>query len=252
MLTHQQLQRIAHREHISLQAQERDYIQNLLLALVYGRSQSLIFKGGTALRVVHHGGRYSEDLDFNAPAGLADAQQLWLQVVKDLEHYGVVGELREAWPGEETYSFDLSYRGPLYDGRDRTKGKVRVDLNLRRESVDSERELISPEYDDVRPFVITVLTPEHLLAEKVRALLVRAKPRDVYDIGLMRAKNWQINWELVGRKLALYDLQFSPAALEAAMNRVAPNWERDLRPLLAQPIAFEDARRAVEAYLSQA
>ena len=33
MLTRQQLQRLAQREHIGLQAQERDYLQHLLLAL---------------------------------------------------------------------------------------------------------------------------------------------------------------------------------------------------------------------------
>ena len=65
MLTRQQLQRMAQRERIGLHAQERDYLQHVLLALVYARTQTLIFKGGTALRIVHRGGRYSEDLDFS-------------------------------------------------------------------------------------------------------------------------------------------------------------------------------------------
>jgi predicted nucleotidyltransferase component of viral defense system len=251
MLTRQQLQRIAQRDRIGLQAQERDFLQHLLLALVYARTQSLIFKGGTALRIVHRGGRYSEDLDFNAPTSLADAQRLWTDVVNDLERYGIAAELREAWQSEESCSFEVSYRGPLYDGRDRTTGKVRVDLSLRREAVDTVRELVSPEYDDLRPFVATVLTPGHLLAEKVRALLVHGKPRDAYDLWLMRGKGWQVDWQLVERKLALYDLRFSPAVLEAALARVARDWERDLSPLLSQPVAFEDVRRTVEAYLGK-
>lgn len=249
MLTRQQLQRIAQRERIGLQAQERDYLQHLLLALVYARTQAVVFKGGTALRIVHHGGRYSEDLDFNASGSAAEAQKLWAEVVADLERYGIAAEVREAWPGQEGYSFDVSYRGPLFDGRDRTKGKVRVDLSLRSEAVETQRELVSPEYDDVRPFVVIILTPEHLLAEKVRALLVRGKPRDVYDLWLMRGKGWRVDWRLVDRKLALYDLKFSPDLVQAALNRVARDWERDLRPLLPQLVAFEDARRAVQAYL---
>ena len=252
MLTRQQLQRIAQHEHVSLQAQERDYLQHLLLALVYARIQAPVFKGGTALRIVHRGGRYSEDLDFNTLGSAAEAQKFWAGVVADLERYGIVAEMRQVWQGEAGYSFDVSYRGPLYDGRDRTKGKVRVDLSLRGEAVESQRELVSPEYDDVRPFVLTVLTPPHLLAEKVRALLVRGKPRDVYDLWLMRGKGWQIDWPLVERKLALYDLRFSPDLLESALTRVARDWERDLRPLLPQLVAFEDARRAVEAYLHSA
>ncbi len=250
MLTRQQLQRLAQRERIGLQAQERDYLQHLLLSLLYARSQSLVFKGGTALRIVYRGQRYSEDLDFNAPDGLAEAQQLWNGVVADLARYGVEAEIRESWGGEHGYSFDVSYRGPLYDGRDRTKGKVRVDLNLRSESVATQRQLVSPEYDDLRPFVLTALAPAHLLAEKVRALLVRGKPRDLYDVWLMQSKGWRVDWELVDQKLGLYEQRFSSSLLQVALDRIAPDWERDLRPLLPQLAPFEDARRVVEEYLN--
>jgi len=40
-------------------------------------------------------------------------------------------------------------------------------------------------YDDLRPFVVSVLALQYLMAEKIRALLVRGKPRDVYDIWLL-------------------------------------------------------------------
>jgi len=83
------------------------------------------------------------------------------------------------------YSFDISFRGPLYDGRDRSKGKVRVAVNQRSEEVETDRELVNSPYDDVRPFVVTALALEHLLAEKLRALLVRGKPRDLYDVWLL-------------------------------------------------------------------
>ena len=68
MLTRTQIQRLAQRNHIGMQAQERDYLQHLLLMLLYSRSQVLIFKGGTALRLVYGGGRYSEDIDFSVLA----------------------------------------------------------------------------------------------------------------------------------------------------------------------------------------
>ena len=249
MLTRQQLQRLAQRERIGLPAQERDYLQHLLLALVYARSQTLVFKGGTALRIVYRGPRYSEDLDFNTPNGLAEAQQIWRDVVGELERYGIEAEIREAWAGEAGYSFDVSYHGPLYDSRDRTKGKVRVDLNLRDESVEVQRQLISPEYDDVRPFVITALAPAHLLAEKVRALLVRGKPRDLYDLWLIQSKGWPVDWGLVDQELSLYAQLFSLDRLQAALDRIAPDWERDLRPLLPQLPAFDDARRSMADYL---
>ena len=87
---------------------------------------------------------------------------------------------RSSWQTGVGYSVDLSYRGPLYDGRDRTKGKVRLDANLRPEAIDTQPVLISSEYDDIRPFVLSVISREHFMAEKVGALVVRGKPRDLY------------------------------------------------------------------------
>lgn len=81
MLTKQQLQRIAQRHAIGLQAQERDYVQHLFLSALYAHSQALLFKGGTALRVLHRSPRYSEDLDFNATFDLASTQTLFQQAI---------------------------------------------------------------------------------------------------------------------------------------------------------------------------
>ena len=182
MLTRAQIQRLAQRHRIGMQVQERDYLQHLLLSLLYTRSQALIFKGGTALRLVYHDNRYSEDLDFNGP-----------------------------------------------------------------------NDVDSSEYDDVRPFVVTVLTPEHVLAEKVRALLMRSKPRDLYDIWLLLNQGVAPDRALITRKLELYETAFSPQAVEEAVARVRADWERDLRPLLAQFVTYEDVvtdvlERLVEPY----
>jgi hypothetical protein len=73
--------------------------------------------------------------------------------------FGVAADLRNEWEGETGYSLDLSYQGPLFDGRDRSKGKVRVDISRRLEPMETRRELVASEYDDVLPFVVTVLTP---------------------------------------------------------------------------------------------
>jgi len=248
MLTKAQIQRLAQRNGVGMQVQERDYLQHLILWLLYSRGQELVFKGGTALRMVYGGNRYSGDLDFNGPGFLA-LETLWQDVVVGLGDFGVVAEVRNAWVSDVGYSFDVSFQGPLYDGRDRSKGKVRVDINQRPETVETRRELVSSAYDDVRPFVVTVLTPEHLMAEKVRALLVRGKPRDLYDLWLLLRQGVQADRALIERKLALYDMAWRPDALEEALGRVRADWERDLRPLLPQFIPFEMAREGVAALL---
>jgi len=130
MLTKAQIQRLAQRNGVGMQVQERDYVQHLILRLLYSRSQALIFKGGTALRLVYGGSRYSEDLDFNGPDNVAMLQSLWKKIVAGLGDFGVVAEMRNDWVSDVGYSFDVSFQGPLHNGRDRSQGKVRVDVNL--------------------------------------------------------------------------------------------------------------------------
>jgi predicted nucleotidyltransferase component of viral defense system len=239
MLTRDQIQRLAQRHAISAQAQERDYLQHVLLFLLYTRTQELVFKGGTALRIAYRGNRYSEDLDFNGAADQAANREIWLGVVEALGNFGMAGELRSEWTSPVGYSFGVSYRGPLYDGRDRSKGKIRVDINLRPEVVETQAVLARAEYDDVRPFVLTVLTAEHILAEKMRALLMRAKPRDAYDIWLLSSQGVRAAPELVQSKLQVLERAYSRQDLEAALEQARGAWERDLRPLLAQFVAWE-------------
>ncbi|MFH2102380.1 MAG: nucleotidyl transferase AbiEii/AbiGii toxin family protein [Chloroflexota bacterium] len=173
----------------------------------------LAVKGGTALRVVYHRNRYSEDLDFNGPADVEALNRLWQAVLDGLGDFGIAAELRAAWQSEAGYSFNVSYRGPLFDGRDRTKGKVRVDINLRQERVETRRELVSSEYDDIRLFVVSVLSPEHLLAEKLyeiestRSALEAAYPKRRlignaicvrFSLNIFDGKRWRKNCRALG------------------------------------------------------
>jgi predicted nucleotidyltransferase component of viral defense system len=250
MLTRAQIQRMAQRNGVGMQVQERDYIQHLVLWLLYSRSQALAFKGGTALRIVYGGNRYSEDLDFNGPEDVARVRSLWDQVVSGLEDFGVVAESRNAWTSEVGHSFDISFRGPLYDGRDHSKGKVRVDVNRRPEPVETHRELVTADYADVRPFVVTALTSAHLMAEKIRALLMRGKARDLYDIWLLLRQGIEPDRGLIEQKLSFYEIAWSDERLSEALGQVGVEWERDLRHLLPQMIPFALARQEIVTRLT--
>ena len=249
MLTKSQIQRIAQRNGVGMQVQERDYLQHLILWLLYRRRQTLVFKGGTALRLIYGGNRYSEALDFNDPDDTSELTALWQDVVGGLEDFGIIAETRNAWNSEVGYSFDVSSQGPLHDGRDRSKGKVRVDINQREEEVATHRELVSSPYDDVRPFVVTALALDHILAEKLRALLVRGQPRDLYDIWLLLSQGVEPDLALIERKLAFYDRDWERDALTEAIESLRGEWERDLRALLPQFVPYEVARERVEALL---
>ena len=252
MLTRSQIQRAAQKSGVGVQVQERDYLQHLLLWLLYSRGQTLVFGGGTALRMVYGSNRYSEDLDFYGPEGALPIGELrlgWQTVVRGLEDFGILAEIVNERASTEGYGFHVSFRGPLYDGRDRSEGAVRVDANRRPEKVEARRELVTSEYDDVRPFVVTVLTPEQLMAEKIRAVMVRGRPRDLYDLWLMLGLGVRPEHQLIERKLALYGIDWHLRRLVDALDLVEIGWERDLRHLLPQYVPHKVARDGVVAWL---
>jgi predicted nucleotidyltransferase component of viral defense system len=249
MLTLAQLRRIAQRNRIGLQPQERDYIQHLFLYLLYSAPRrddvGLHFKGGTALRIVYSSPRFSEDMDFNSDLTLDETRTRLQTVVEELSGFGAQGILRNERQSPQGVGFELSYQGPLFDGRAGTKGKVRVDVSLRREQVELEHPLITPEYDDVEPFILSTLAREHLFAEKARALFVRAKPRDLYDLWFLLNKGIRANRALINAKLSLYELTFDLANLEKATHAVQTEWERDLKPLLGSVPEFREVQAVV-------
>ena len=66
MATIEELNKNAVKNQMQPQYIYREYCQNIFLSFLYQqkKSKQLLFKGGTALRIVYNSPRYSEDLDF--------------------------------------------------------------------------------------------------------------------------------------------------------------------------------------------
>ncbi|MGM0405661.1 MAG: nucleotidyl transferase AbiEii/AbiGii toxin family protein [Thermoplasmatota archaeon] len=88
-------------------------------------------------------------------------------------------------------------------------------------------------------FLVTVLTLEHITAEKIRALIIRKKARDLYDLWVLLEKGIEIEKKLLDKKLGLYDRGFESTELEEAIKDVEGGWERDLRTLLPSIPEYE-------------
>ena len=246
MLARSELAAIARREGVPLGVVERDYVQHLFLRHV--ARAPLAFKGGTCLRIAQGSPRYSEDLDFNAEAG-ADAVLSRLREGADrLADYGIRAEIarRRAAGVEAT----VRYEGPLFDGRPQSRGSVRVDVSLRGERVEVE-EVFVPRtpYADVPQLVVRALTRGHMLAEKVRAVLVRGTARDLFDVHFLLARGATCGRALLDEKMRLYRRRYSHRALEDGMRKAARGWARDLEPLLGQVPPLGGIEEAVRSGL---
>jgi len=249
MLTRAQLAKVAHQNHVGLGVQERDYIQHLFLFLLYTKTQNLIFKGGTALRVAYNLARYSEDLDFNSSLSAAKVEKFILETANKLIDFGVETEFRRVKVfkenGERGITGDVSYEGPLFTGKSVSKGKVRIDVSLRGEEGETNRVVVTSKYDDVSQFVLTVLTVDEIFAEKVRALVTRSKPRDLYDVWVLLGSGVKINYSLINKKLKLYEKSFDSNEFRVKVESSKKEWERDLRGLLPQVAPFSEVKKSV-------
>jgi len=74
--------------------------------------------------------------------------------------------------------------------------------------------------------LISHLGPEEILAEKIRALLVRGKGRDLFDCWFLLGKGIKINPLLLRKKMGEINQKFTKKLLE---KRIAEYSSRDLR-----------------------
>jgi predicted nucleotidyltransferase component of viral defense system len=162
----------------------REYFQHLFLSNLYKieGSQNIMFKGGTALRIIYGSPRFSEDLDFsafNTPLYQVKnfVEDLFTKVLVEIERIGIKVELGpKPGPTKEGYYGDASFK--IYDYLPAT-----VSINV---SARNERK-ITPEIEtipnDFAPtYNVYRLPQEFLIEEKIDALLERKKTRDFYDI----------------------------------------------------------------------
>lgn len=245
MLTRKQIEKIALKNRVPLFTQERDYVQSVFLSLLYSKTTGLIFKGGTCLRIAYSSPRYSEDMDFNSNLGEDEAYNTLETAVKELEYFGIRAQIRNKRMSRSGFGFALSYMGPLYEGRDITKGMVRIDVSLRGETVLEERVMVRSEYDDVKMFVISAASLDHIFAEKVRALLVRGMARDLYDLWFLLERGVKPDIELINSKLAIYDKSYSSEEIGERIAQLEKTWSKDLMPLLGVVVPYEVAAKRV-------
>jgi predicted nucleotidyltransferase component of viral defense system len=130
-------------------------------------------------------------------------------------------------------TFKLKINGPLYDGTERSKSILRIEIS-KREKVLLEPKLkeIIPIYPDLHPYTILTMQLKEILAEKIRAIIVRTKARDVYDLWFLLRKNVKIDEKLINKKLSFYKKTFRREDLKSNIKSIGRIWERELKPLV--------------------
>jgi predicted nucleotidyltransferase component of viral defense system len=244
---------------------EKDYVLGWLLAGLGAHEETRtrwIFKGGTCIKKCYFETyRFSEDLDFSllpearyteddiraavdAATRLA-SESSGIAFPRDL----VEVRTRRNKQGEMTFQVRVSYRGPLAFP---ILPRVLLDLTRHEPVLDTPtaRGPFHP-YPDALPDGGVVLTYSfhELLAEKMRALYERIRPRDLYDVIYLLenradALDFRLLHELFRKKCAVKELEIptvrSVVGTVLAADELRSEWANMLAHQLPQLPALDD------------
>jgi len=209
---HGRLQEARKRLGIPWEILERDYLLSWILAgltQVESLKNTLVFKGGTALKKCYFGDyRFSEDLDFSGtqdvPTGRAMEQAIndaCIAATKLLDQYvpvEIVSERyteKEPHPGDQE-AFVIRARFPWHrQPQTRVMIETTLDETLLRPV--SRRKVIH-EYGETFESDIPVYSLEEIVAEKLRALLQHAKKLEERGWSRSRARDYYDVWRVLG------------------------------------------------------
>lgn len=203
MITKDEIQIIAAEKQLQPEIIEKDYVLGWILAGINNHSKTKdtwIFKGGTCLKKCYFETyRFSEDLDFTYKhAGYLPTESELIDVAKEISYWvydnsgieipetGISFEIVPNKRGSHTVQGKLSYRGALRPGvRVTSLPRIKIDLTLDEPLILSAvtRE-VEHQYTDKPAGGIKIATYacEEIFAEKIRALIQRLRPRDLYDV----------------------------------------------------------------------
>lgn len=162
----------------------REYCQHLFLGAFYRESGSerVMFKGGTALRIVYGSPRFSEDLDFSAVrTSVREIEDCVASAAGELERNAIPVSLSESKRTSGGYLAILTT--PVHD----LPVRIQVEVSLRRRNdLKGQGVLVTPEL--LPAYTLTQLPERLLVQEKLEALMTRRKPRDYFDLYFMLRK----------------------------------------------------------------
>ena len=232
MMLRRELEEAAVAKGLPLRNAEKDYLLDTCLLVLSRYGKTLVFKGGTALYKFHGLNRFSEDLDHVLDKRRFDPEELRDRIMRAAQSLGIgsVPGRFERYPRE--VNMDFQFRGPLYDGRRESLVRVALNLSLRERPASAEALFYSSPYREIPAFEIHVMSAPEMLAEKVRAVMTRNKPRDVYDIWFLTRKGIVPGRAMVDKKLRIYGLKYTPAGFLSAIEEKRGIWAKDLRGLL--------------------
>lgn len=212
MMTEEQTADLARRFGMDRFTVYREYLQLVFLSILYRMpgSERIYFKGGTAIHLFFHSPRFSEDLDFSTPDTVKHIVALAQKIEREIHGEFPRSSLHPLYQGKATVRFRLrcvlrEFKYPFI---------IRLDFNrgpLLKPAV------ISPlvtEFPITFFPVVSHVSSEEIMAEKLRAIITRGKGRDFFDLWYLLEKGIAVDEKLVTKKLRDTGRKYSARGFE--------------------------------------
>lgn len=188
MLSIKNLEKYTNQFQTSIDNIVREYCQHLFLSYLYQEpgSEKLLFKGGTALRIVFGSPRFSEDLDFTGfNIRHHEIEKIITDTLSNLEKSGIVIDI------EESKKTSGGYLAIIIFKTEENISKIQIEISLRNnKQMAGTRAIIQNDF--IPAYTLVHLPAEYLVSEKIAALLDRKKPRDFFDYYYLLSGNYAI------------------------------------------------------------
>ncbi len=218
----------------------KDRFQDVLLSAIYNSVQeadTLIFKGGTALRKIYGIDRYSDDLDFtlNDRKAAADTDSY----IYDLRNKCIamlspmyVARMYVHKNKRGSYQIDANLKDNLAN-----MAKIRIEIKIARVFLPSlEKRVIAPN----TTYIASVMAINEMIAEKISAVYTRRNienmARDMVDIAFLKEHGGKFDLELTNEKLKEDGHKQFTASTFSARTRLLTEsvWQRDLNKIMGK------------------
>lgn len=202
MISINELKKIAKTSGLNIYQQEKDYLLKIFLYFYYKKFEDAIFKGGTCIKYLYGLPRFSEDIDFNIDIPLETFQKQIHATIKKIELVGIKTYFLKEEIFKQDYTCEIGFHGPLYQGTEQTRNKIRIDAGKRSGTIlPPEWKLIHSEYPETKQsFLVKAMHEEEILVEKLISLTDRNKGRDLFDTWFLLEKAVPINKKLLKQK----------------------------------------------------
>ncbi|MFQ5334705.1 MAG: nucleotidyl transferase AbiEii/AbiGii toxin family protein [Flavobacteriales bacterium] len=252
-----EIQSIAGKEEVRDTQIEKDYV---ISWVTYGIAnnpflkENLVFKGGTVLKKAYFPDyRFSEDLDFTFTGKDFD-----IEAIKS-----AFNELNE-WVYEESrislsvhnetlhetgnFNFYLSYTGPLGGAGANKDIKVDISQDELIYNAPEEKQIINIYSDIEEEYSIFCYSLGEVIAEKMRSIMQRTAPRDIYDLWyLFEVEGQDIKDHVFAfqdkTKHKGYDPKELAKVIEQKEKTFAKHWKDHLAKQMTEIAEFNDVWR---------